>query len=53
MFGESCSSWYTEHNKIGLAIFGFFYGLLWILQVAVKAHKRGRSFFANRTLESI
>jgi hypothetical protein len=24
-FGESCSSYYTEHRKIGFAIFGFFY----------------------------
>jgi hypothetical protein len=24
IFGESCSSCYTEHKKIGFAIFGFF-----------------------------
>jgi hypothetical protein len=25
MFGESCSFFYTEHSKIGFAIFGFLY----------------------------
>jgi hypothetical protein len=25
IFGESCSSCYTEHSKIGFSIFGFFY----------------------------
>jgi hypothetical protein len=47
MFGESCSSSYTEHNKIGFAIFGFFCDLLWILQVAAETLKRVRNVFAN------
>jgi hypothetical protein len=40
--GESCSSCYTEYNKIGFAIFGFFCDFIRILQDPVKAHKRGR-----------
>jgi hypothetical protein len=52
MFGESCSSCYTKHNKIGFAIFGFFCDLLWILQVPAKTHKGVRNLFARRPLDS-
>jgi hypothetical protein len=44
IFGESCSSCYTEHNKIGFAIFGFFWDLLWILQGSAKIQKGVRNF---------
>jgi hypothetical protein len=47
MLWESCSSSYTEHNKIGFAIFGFFRDLLWILQVAAETLKGVRNVFAN------
>jgi hypothetical protein len=51
MFRESCSFSYTEHNKIGFAIFEFFCDLLLILQGAVETLKRGRNLFASRPLE--
>jgi hypothetical protein len=51
IFGKSCSSCYTEHNKIEFAIFGFFCDLLWILQGAAETLKRGRNLFASRPLE--
>jgi hypothetical protein len=47
MLWESYSSSYTEHNKIGFAIFGFFCDLLWILQVATETLKGVRNVFAN------
>jgi hypothetical protein len=47
MLRESCSSSYTEHNKIGFEIFGFFCDLLWILQVAAETLKGVRNVFAN------
>jgi hypothetical protein len=53
IFGESCRSCYTEHNKISSAIFGFFCDLLWILQVPAKTHKGVRNLFARRTLERL
>jgi hypothetical protein len=43
-FGESCSSWYTEHSKIKFAIFGFFYDFIGILQVSAEIDKRIRIF---------
>jgi hypothetical protein len=52
MLWKSCSSSYTEHNKIRFAIFGFFCDLLWILQVAGKTLKRVRNLFASRPLDS-
>jgi hypothetical protein len=45
MFGESCSSCYTEHNKIEFAFFGFFYDFIWNLQDPAEIHKRVRIFF--------
>jgi hypothetical protein len=51
MFGESCSSCYTEHNKIGIAMFGFFYDFISILQAAAKTHQRGKNLLALRSLE--
>jgi hypothetical protein len=42
IFGESCSSCYTEHRKIEFAIFGVFYDLKSILQVSAEIHKRIR-----------
>jgi hypothetical protein len=51
MFGGSCSSSYTEHNKIWFAIFGFFYDFISILQVAAKTHQRGKNLLVLRPLE--
>jgi hypothetical protein len=45
MLWESCSSSYTEHNKIGFAIFGFFYDFILNLQDTVKTLKRWRIIF--------
>jgi hypothetical protein len=39
MFWESCRFGYTEHNKIGFAIFGFFFDFILNLQVAAKTLK--------------
>jgi hypothetical protein len=47
MLRESCSSSYTEHNKIGFAIFGFFCDLLWILQGAAETHQRVKKRFCE------
>jgi hypothetical protein len=52
MLWESCSSSYTEHNKIGFAIFGFFCDFIRFFKVAATTHKRGKIHFANRPLES-
>jgi hypothetical protein len=49
---ESCSSGYTEHNKIGFAIFGFFNDFICILQVAAETQQRVKKHFARRPLES-
>jgi hypothetical protein len=51
MFGASCSSGYTEHNKIEFAFFGFFYDFIWILQDPAQIHKRGKKHFSRRPLE--
>jgi hypothetical protein len=40
MLWESCSYSYTEHNKIGIAIFGFFYNFISNLQDTVKTLKK-------------
>jgi hypothetical protein len=37
---ESCSSSYTEHNKIEFAIFGFFRDFILNLQVSVETQQR-------------
>jgi hypothetical protein len=42
MLWESCSYSYTEHNKIGIAIFGFFYNFISNLQDTVKTLKKWR-----------
>jgi hypothetical protein len=42
MFWESCSSSYTENNKIEFAIFGFSYDFIRFFKVIAKTHKRGR-----------
>jgi hypothetical protein len=47
MLWESCSSSYTEHNKIVIAIFGVFCDWLWILQVASETLKAVRNISAN------
>jgi hypothetical protein len=47
MLCESCSFSYTEHKKIGIAIFVFFCDLFWILQVAAETLKGVRNVFAN------
>jgi hypothetical protein len=41
-FCKSCSSSRTEHNKIGLAIFVFFYDFILNLQVTAKTLNKGR-----------
>jgi hypothetical protein len=45
MFRETCSFSYTEHKKIGFAIFGFFCDFIQILQVAAKSTQRGKNHF--------
>jgi hypothetical protein len=45
MFRESCSSSYTEHKKIGFAIFGFFCDFIQFFKVAAKTLKRGGNTF--------
>jgi hypothetical protein len=40
MLWERCSSSYTERNKIGFAIFEFFYDFISNLQDAAKTLKR-------------
>jgi hypothetical protein len=40
MLRESCSSSYTEHNKIKFAIFGFFYDFISNLQDTAKTLKK-------------
>jgi hypothetical protein len=42
MLRESCSSSYTEHNKIKFAIFGFFYDFISNLQDTAKTLKKWR-----------
>jgi hypothetical protein len=42
MLWKSCSSSYTEHNKIGFEIFGFFYDFISNLQDTAKTLKRWR-----------
>jgi hypothetical protein len=44
MLWESCSSSYTEHNKIGIAIFGYFYDFILNLQIAANTHKGSRIY---------
>jgi hypothetical protein len=53
MLWESCSFGHTGHNKIGFAIFGFFYDFIGILQVAAKTHKEVKNHFARGSLESL
>jgi hypothetical protein len=42
----SCSPSHTEHNKIGFAIFGFFYDFIWIFQVTGSNNKTGKNLLA-------
>jgi hypothetical protein len=51
MLWESCNFRYTEHSKIGFAIFGFLCDFIRILQGAAETLKRGRNLFASRPLE--
>jgi hypothetical protein len=46
MLSRNCSPSHTEHNKIGLEIFGFFYDFIFILQVATKTQKEVKNHFA-------
>jgi hypothetical protein len=50
MLWGNCSSSYTEHNKIGFAIFGFSCDFIWILQGVAKTQK-GKNHFVRRPLE--
>jgi hypothetical protein len=51
MLCRKFSSSYTEHNKIGFVIFGFFYDFIWILQLAGKNTSRGKNHFSQESLE--
>jgi hypothetical protein len=51
MLCRNCKSSHTEHNKIGFAIFGFFYELIWNLQVTGSLHKTGKNLIALSPLE--
>jgi hypothetical protein len=53
MLWESCSFGYTEHNKIKLAIFGFFFDFLWILQGAAETQKGVKILITSRPLEDL
>jgi hypothetical protein len=39
MLWESCSSSYTEHNKIEFAFFGFFCNFIWFFKVTAEAQQ--------------
>jgi hypothetical protein len=47
---RNCSSSYTEHNKIGFAVFGFFYELILNLQVIGSNNKNWKNLLALRPL---
>jgi hypothetical protein len=51
IFGESCSSCYTEHHKIEFAIVGFFCDFILNLHVASIKDKGGKNHFAQAPLE--
>jgi hypothetical protein len=51
MFWESCSCSHKEHNKIGFAIFAFFYKLIFNLQVTDSNGKSGKNLIALSPLE--
>jgi hypothetical protein len=53
MFRESCTFGYTEHNKIGFAIFGFFFDFLRILQGAAETQKGVKILITSRPLEDL
>jgi hypothetical protein len=53
MLWESCSCSYTEHNKIGFAIFGFFCDFIRILQGAAETHKGVKILITSRPLEDL
>jgi hypothetical protein len=48
---RNCSSSYTEHNKIGFAIFGFFYDFIWVLQFSGTTQKRRKNLLSQESLE--
>jgi hypothetical protein len=50
MLRGRCSYSHTEHNKIGFAIFGFFYELIWNLQVTGPINKTGMNLIALSSL---
>jgi hypothetical protein len=52
MLCKSCSSSHTEHNKIGFAIFGFFYKLILNLQSTGPQSKTGKNLLLPNPLES-
>jgi hypothetical protein len=45
---KNCSSFNKEHNKIGSAIFGFFYDLIMNLQVTGHRGKNTRIYLLSR-----
>jgi hypothetical protein len=51
MFGENCSSGYTEHNKIDLAFFGFFYDFIQFFKAAAKTQHRVKNLLSPHPLE--
>jgi hypothetical protein len=49
-----CRNWsssYTQHNKIGFAIFGFFYDFILNLQVTGSKSKRWKNLLAHKPSE--
>jgi hypothetical protein len=51
IFCRNCSSSYTEHNKIGFAIFGFFYDFILNLQITGSRGKSWKNLLALGPLE--
>jgi hypothetical protein len=51
MLWESCSSSHTEHKKLGLLFFGFFYELILNLQITGSIHKTVKTLFAPDPLK--
>jgi hypothetical protein len=52
MLCRICRFSHTEHNKIGFAIFGFFYDFMSIYKLLLK-HSEGKESFRAQTLGKI
>jgi hypothetical protein len=53
MLCRNCSPSHTDHNKIGFAIFVFFYDFILKLQDAAETHKRVKKPFCEQALGKI